>query len=130
MRHDSTRIYQRSLELVRLTAQVIEQLPHGYGFLVDQLKRASSSVPLNFSEGFAKGTAREQARYFRIARGSAYEVSAALDVAHCFNVISETHLAKGKDLCDHLAAMLTKFKVAPGRASSPRGATRSWDTRG
>jgi hypothetical protein len=39
-----------ALELVRLTAQVIEELPVGYAFLVDQLKRASSSIPLNFGE--------------------------------------------------------------------------------
>jgi len=95
MRHDSTRIYQRSLELVTLVAQVIDQLPQGYGFLADQLRRAVSSITLNFSEGFGKGTAREQARYFRISRGSAYEVSATLDVAHCFHVISEAHLAHG-----------------------------------
>ena len=129
MRHDSTRIYQRSLELGTLVAQVIDQLPHGYGFLADQLRRAASSITLNFSEGFGKGTAREQARYFRIARGSAYEVSATLDVANCFKVINQDHLVQGKDICDHLAAMLTKFKVAPGRVDSPQRATRSSDSR-
>ena len=129
MRHDSTRIYRRSLELVSLVVQVIDQLPHGYGFLADQLRRSVSSITLNFSEGYGKGTPREQARFFRIARGSAYEVSATLDVARCFHVISEDNLAHGKDLCDHLAAMLTKFKVSPGRASSPERATRSVDTR-
>ena len=129
MRHDSTRIYRRSLELVSLIALVIEQLPHGYGFLADQLRRAVSSITLNFSEGYGKGTAREQARFFRIARGSAYEVSATLDVAHRFKVIEEAHLAQGKDLCDHLAAMLTKFKVAPGRGGSHSIAIRSRETR-
>ena len=125
MKHDDTRIYKRSLELVRLTAQVIDQLPTGYAFLVDQLKRASSSVPLNFSEGYSKKTIREQHHYFRIARASAYEVSAAFDVADCFGVISQAHLTKGKDLCDHLAAMITRFMAVPGRANPPAGTTKA-----
>ena len=111
MRHDDTRIYRRALELVRLTAQVIEELPVGYAFLVDQLKRASSSIALNFGEGFSKKSKREQHHYFRIARASAYEVSSAFDVADCFGVISQAKLVKGKDLCDHIAAMITRFMV-------------------
>ena len=123
MKHDDTRIYQKALELVRLSAQVIEGLPTGYAFLADQLKRASSSVALNFSEGYSKKSKREQHHYFRIACGSTYEVSAAFDVADCFEVINQAHLTKGKDLCDHLAAMITRFMAVPGRASPPAGTT-------
>lgn len=114
MQHDNTLIYQRALELVRLVKQVIAELPPGYGFLSDQLRRASSSVVLNFSEGYGKSTPKDQRRFFRIARGSAYEVSAALDVGSCFEVIAEVHHRQGKDICDHLAAMLTRFRN-PGR---------------
>ena len=110
MQHDNTLIYQRSLELVRLVKQVIDELPSGYGFLADQLRRAASSVSLNFSEGYGKSTPADQRRFFRIARGSAYEVAAALDVALSFGVLGRERHAQGKDLCDHLAAMLTKFR--------------------
>ena len=67
-------------------------------------------MALNFSEGYGKSTPADQRRYFRIARGSAYEVSAALDVAHAFGAISELRQQAGKELCDHLAAMLTRFR--------------------
>ncbi len=46
----------------------------------------------------------------RIARGSAYEVAAALDVGLGFGAVSPAHHQHGKELCDHLAAMLTKFR--------------------
>ena len=110
MKHDDTRIYQRSLELVRLSKQVLERLPPGYGFLRGELRRASSSVPLNFSEGYSKSTLKEQRRFFGIAKASAYEVSAIFDVAACFEVVPAHLLLEGKDLCDHLAAMLSRFR--------------------
>lgn len=110
MKHDDTRIYQRSLELVRLAKQVLDRLPTGYGFLADQLRRAASSVPLNFSEGYAKSSIREQRRYFAIARGSVYEVAAILDVAAEFELIKPAVHTEGKERCDHLAAMLTRFR--------------------
>ena len=110
MQHDNTHIYQRSLELVRLVKKVIDELPPGYGFLADQLRRAVSSIALNFGEGYGKSTPSDQRRYFRIARGSAYEVSSALDVGLEFGVIDSNHHAIGKDLCDHIAAMLTRFR--------------------
>lgn len=110
MQHDTTLIYQRSLELVRLVKHVIDELPVGYGFLADQLRRAASSVALNFSEGYGKSTPADQRRYFRIARGSAYEVGAALDVALSFEALAKERHEQGKDLCDHIAAMLTRFR--------------------
>jgi four helix bundle protein len=110
VQHDNTHIYQRSIELIRLVKRVVDDLPSGYSFLADQLRRAASSVALNFSEGYGKSTPADQRRYFRIARGSAYEVAAALDVGLGFGAVSPTHHQHGKELCDHLAAMLTKFR--------------------
>jgi four helix bundle protein len=110
MHHETTQIYQRSLELVRVVKQANAELPSGFGFLADQMRRAVSSVVLNFSEGYGKSTAADQRRYFRIARGSAYEVAAALDVAQSFEAISASTHEAGKELCDHLAAMLTRFR--------------------
>ena len=110
MQYEQTRIYPRALELVRLSRSVIKNLPHGYGFISDQLKRASASVPLNFAEGYGKRSPRDARRYFDIARGSACEVAAIYDVAHTFEVIDTANYERGKDLADHLARMLTRFR--------------------
>jgi len=110
VQHDNTLIFQRSLELARLVKEIIDDMPSGYGFLADQLRRAASSIALNFSEGYGKSTPAEQRRFFRIARGSAYEVAAALDVGLAFGALSPSPHAAGKELCDHLAAMLTRFR--------------------
>jgi len=111
MKYENTRIYQRAMELVTLSTRVLNELPVGYGFLADQLKRAACSVPLNFAEGYAKGSLKEHRRFYRIARGSACEVAAIFDVAHIMGVVRDREHERGKDLCDHLARMLTKFRA-------------------
>jgi len=49
-----------------------------------------------------------------MARGSAQEVAAIFDVADRFGAIAPTHHAAGKELCDHLVAMLFRFPAGPG----------------
>jgi four helix bundle protein len=46
----------------------------------DQLDRASTSVPLNIAEGNGKFSVKDRARFLEMARGSALECAAALDV--------------------------------------------------
>jgi four helix bundle protein len=110
MNHTKSRIYTRSLELVALAKAVIDQLPTGYGFLADQLRRAAASTSLNFAEGCGKQSHRDRRRYFLSAKGSAYEVAAVLDVADRFGVLDHELHAKGLDICDHLGAMLSRYR--------------------
>src|SRR2546428_8622877 len=46
----------------------------------DQLDRASTSIPLNIAEGNGKFSAKDRSRFFEVARGSALECAACLDV--------------------------------------------------
>lgn len=110
MQYDSTLIYQRAMELIDLVRVVTKDMPSGYGFLADQLRRAGSSVPLTFAEGYGKESAKDQRRFYMMARGSACEVAAALDVAFRLGVVEACRHAHGRDLCDHLARMLTRFR--------------------
>ena len=50
------------------------------GCLRDQLQRAVLSVVLNIAEGGAQSSVRAKNKYFRIARASAWEVSAVIDL--------------------------------------------------
>lgn len=110
MKHDDTRIYQRSMKLIDITKRVMNEFPTGYAFLADQMRRASSSIVLNFAEGCGKSSARDRRKFFHIARGSAYEVAAILDVGQRFGAIHPAVTAEGKEICDHVAAMLSNFR--------------------
>jgi four helix bundle protein len=110
MQHSETRIYQRAMTLIETTRVVMDNFPPGFGFLADQLRRAVSSIVLNFSEGFGKTSPRDRKRFFMIARGSAHEVAAAIDVAHGFGVVDEAVTVEVTDICDHISAMLYRFR--------------------
>ena len=69
--------YQLALQLRR---SVLRWLPLKRAELSDQLDRASLSVALNIAEGAGRSTPRERARHHTIARGSAVECLACLDL--------------------------------------------------
>lgn len=110
MRHTETRTYQASLELVELTRRVTRELPPGYAFLSDQLRRAAASVTLNLAEGCGKRTERDRKRFFPIAKGSAYEAAAVLDVARAFGALQDKLYRDGMSRCESLAAMLACYR--------------------
>ena len=70
-------VYRHALNFRRI---VVKWLPLSRTELSDQLDRASISVPLNIAEGSGRSTPREQARHYTIARGSAVECLACLDL--------------------------------------------------
>lgn len=69
--------YRLAVEFRRI---VVRWLPLRRAELSDQLDRASISVPLNIAEGAGRSTSRERARHYTIARGSAVECLACLDL--------------------------------------------------
>lgn len=77
--------------------------------LADQLKRAAMSIPLNIAEGAGKRTKADCRKYFDIARGSAMECGASIDVCRVLNLITAQRQKLAKDLLHRIVAMLTKL---------------------
>ncbi len=92
--HEKLDVYQCSIEFLALSVQVIETLPKGYSALVDQLKRASWSIPLNIAEGCGKNSLPDKQRFYAFARGSAMECATILDVLNMLKIISLLYLTK------------------------------------
>jgi four helix bundle protein len=84
-------------------------LPRGESELRDQLKRASISIPLNIAESCGKTSAPDRARFLSIARGSALECGAILDVAVASGVLEANPVDPAKALLARIVAMLTKM---------------------
>ncbi len=102
-------VYQRSIEFLSLAFAVAERVPRGYSSLADQLKRAAMSIPLNIAEGSAKPGGPDRRRYHAIARGSAMECAAILDVARLLDDSPVTALADGKALLVRIVEMLSRM---------------------
>ncbi len=85
-------------------------MPRGHAELRDQLQRASTSVPLNIAEASGKASAPDRARFHAIARGSALECGAILDVLHLLGAAPIDTVDDGKLLLSRIVAMLTKMR--------------------
>src|SRR3954469_6080471 len=72
----------------------------------DQLDRASTSIPLNIAEGNGKFSARDRARFLEMARGSALECAACLDVLLVRKLATEKQLEEQKEKLARIVQML------------------------
>ena len=77
--HEKLDVYQEAIRFVSWVDELLESMPKNLA-VHNQLDRASTSIPLNIAEGNGKYTAADRCRFFDIARGSALECAACLDV--------------------------------------------------
>jgi four helix bundle protein len=103
-------VYQRSIEFLVHALEVIAVLPSkGHAEIADQLRRAAQSQPLNIAEGAGRTSRPDVAKHYTIARGSAMECAAVLDVLKAQGTIKPHHDERGIDLLTSIVAMLTKM---------------------
>jgi len=107
--HEKLDVYQAAMELVDLINTTIENLPRGKAYLVDQLQRAGSSVPLNIAEGAGEYAHNEKNRFYRIARRSATECAGIFDICRRLKIIEEKNYLQARELLMRIVAMLSKL---------------------
>lgn len=103
--------YQCALRFASLAFRIIETLPRGNSHLADQLRRATMSIPLNIAEGSGKTSDRDRRRYHAIARGSAMECGAILDILRIQDLHPQLGAEAGeaKALLVRIVSMLSKM---------------------
>lgn len=107
--HARLDVYRCAIELLAVTTRIREALPRGNVDIADQLRRASLSVPLNVAEGAGKTTTAEKRKYYAIARGSALECAAILDVCVVLRLVDPTVVEPANALLARIVGMLTKM---------------------
>jgi four helix bundle protein len=103
--HEKLEVYRASLAFLVWLEPVLQKLPKSLA-VVDQLDRASTSISLNIAEGNGKFTGADRCRFFDIARGSALEAAAALDVLKSKGRCSQEEILPGKDRLWSIVSML------------------------
>ena len=72
----------------------------------DQLDRASTSIALNLAEGNGKYKGPDRCRFFDIARGSALECAAALDILASQGRCEVTMVTPGTERLRRVVSMI------------------------
>ena len=103
--HEKLLVYKRALEFVELVHEII-LTQNGKSDAFDQLDRSSTSIPLNIAEGTGKYTGKDKCRFYDIARGSAVESAACLDLLLRKNKITIEENKKGKEILFDVVSML------------------------
>jgi four helix bundle protein len=106
----------RKLHVYRLTLMICAHLyrstrvsPIAARPIVTQLIRASSSIALNIAEGAGEYRPAEKARFYRIARRSAAETAAALDLLIAIKAVPAEAAERCHRGLDQVGAMLTSL---------------------
>ena len=103
--HEKLEVYQESLLLCGWAGELLANIT-AKAAAKDQLDRASTSIPLNIAEGNGKFSGRDRARFFEVARGSALECAACLDVLVVRKLAGEKQIEEGKERLVRIVRML------------------------
>jgi four helix bundle protein len=103
--HEKLEVYQEALLFIVWLEPMLQKLPKSMA-VCDQLDRASTSIALNLAEGNGKFTGPDRCRFFDIARGSALECAAALDVLIAKGRYATNEAKPGKEQLLRIVSML------------------------
>ena len=100
-------VYQKAIEFADKAYQLTWVFPNQerYG-LVDQFRRAATSIALNIAEGSGQSF-REFHHALRIARGSVHECVAILEISSRSGYLSSDQRLLAYNECSELSKMLT-----------------------
>jgi len=101
--------YDLALELQVLCATLV---PAGHRVLKDQLDRASLSIICNTAEGAGRRSKKEKRRYYTIARGSATETAALVDVLRLRRLAPPGACKSARSHALRVVQLLTKLDAA------------------
>ena len=114
--HEKLDVYRESIAFCGWVGELLAEIG-AKAAAKDQLDRASTSLPLNIAEGNGKFSTVDRARFLEIARGSALECAACLDVLKVRKIVAAERILPAKErlvrIVNMLMGMLTRFS---GRA--------------
>ena len=103
--HEQLKVYQDAIHFVAWADDLLGSVSKSAA-VNNQLDRAATSVPLNIAEGNGKHTPPDRCKFFDIARGSALECAACLDVLVAKKKIDSEMADDGKAALFEIVSML------------------------
>ena len=108
-------VYRIALEFQAITGQLVPK--RGYAELRDQLERASISIVLNIAEGCGRRSPADKGRFYSMARGSATECAAILDLLRARGLVDDRLRNRARALLVRVVQMLSQLVARMGTLS-------------
>jgi four helix bundle protein len=103
--HEKLDVYREAIAFCAWAGELLSEIAVKAA-AKDQLDRASTSVPLNIAEGNGKFSGKDRARFLEIARGSALECAACLDVLVARKLVAPEQIEPAKENLARIVQML------------------------
>jgi four helix bundle protein len=103
--HEKLDVYRESIDFCGWVGEFLASISTRAA-AKDQLDRASTSIPLNIAEGNGEFSSKDRARFFEVARGSALESAACLDVLLVRKLAMEEQIILAKERLSRIVQML------------------------
>jgi four helix bundle protein len=113
----SLSVWQKASRLLLIVYRVTESFPdtEKYG-LVSNMRRAANSVPDNVAEGFGRYENKDKSRFYKISRGSSYEIISQTFSSYSLGYISaedKNKLMEYKDVINELDKIIKTVESRP-----------------
>ena len=112
--HEKLDVYREAIDFCAWAGELLNAIA-AKAAAKDQLDRASTSIPLNIAEGNGKFSGKDRARFLEIARGSALECAACLDVLVARKLAAPKQIENAKEnlarIVQMLVGLLRKFSA-------------------
>lgn len=103
-------VYQKGYELAIELYKITNKLPaHEQSNLIEQIRRAATSIPVNIAEGSAKKSQKEFLYFLNVAYGSAKELAVLIDLSKDVGYIEEDIYKKISDRIDNFNKKIFLF---------------------
>jgi four helix bundle protein len=107
--HEKLDVYRLGIEFVAWSFELCQRLSGPHRHAREQLLRSAQSVPQNIAEGNGKRSLADRQRFFEIARGSALESAASLDILVACRALPVEETEAGKRVLHRIVSMLTRM---------------------
>jgi four helix bundle protein len=82
-------VFKKACELTKRVYRMTDGYPAEERYhLINQMRRAAASIPMNIAEGYRRTTRREYTRFLTIANGSCSELDAQLFLSREIDLIT------------------------------------------
>ena len=115
--HERLDVYSVAVEFHGTVMGLVPR--RGFRHIRDQIERSSLSIVLCVAEGAGRTSVKDKKRFYSMARGSATESAAVLDILQVRRVASANDCQQARALAVRLVQMLSRLS-APKDHKKPR----------